>query len=203
MLCTTIYIYGVLILRKKHNIKEEAAEYFELFWSFFKLGLFTIGGGMAMIPLIQDIVVEQKKWMTEEECLDCIAVSQGIPGVIAINMATYIGKYKKGFARALTATAGIILPSLIIIIMVVEFLDSFGENPYVLGALKAIKAAACGLIAYAAWKVGKKTLKNSFQWILAAGSFVLILVLNINAVFFIILGIVLGIVYNIRKGAAK
>ena len=72
--------------------------YFQLFWSFFKLGLFTIGGGMAMIPLIQGIVVDQKKWMSEEEAVDCIAVSQALPGVIAINMATYISaSVKKDF----------------------------------------------------------------------------------------------------------
>ena len=74
--------------------------FLQLFWTFFKLGLFTIGGGMAMIPLIQDIVVDKKKWMTEEEAVDCIAVSQGLPGVIAINMATYIGQTKKGILGA-------------------------------------------------------------------------------------------------------
>ena len=71
-------------MEKKGKIRNNM--YLQLFWTFFKLGLFTIGGGMAMIPLIQGIVVDQKKWMTEEEAVDCIAVSQGLPGVIAINM---------------------------------------------------------------------------------------------------------------------
>ena len=106
----------------------------QLFWNFFKLGLFTIGGGMAMIPLIQNIVVDKMRWMTEEETVDCIAVSQGLPGVIAINMATYIGQKKKGLAGALTATIGVMLPSFIIIILVVKLLHGFGDNRYVLGA---------------------------------------------------------------------
>ena len=124
--------------------------YFQLFWSFFKLGLFTIGGGMAMIPLIQGIVVDQKKWMSEEEAVDCIAVSQALPGVIAINMATYIGQRKKGLSGALAATVGVMLPSFIIIILIVLLLKGIGDNPYVEGALMGIKAAATGLIAFSA-----------------------------------------------------
>lgn len=82
-----------------------------------------------MIPLIQDIVVDKKKWMTEEEAVDCIAVSQGLPGVIAINMATYIGQTKKGILGAIVATIGVILPSFIIIILVIKVLAGIGENP--------------------------------------------------------------------------
>lgn len=170
--------------------------YLQLFWSFFKLGLFTIGGGMAMIPLIQGIVVDQKKWMTEEEAVDCIAVSQGLPGVIAINMATYIGQKKKGFAGAVAATVGIVLPSFIIIIAVVKLLHGLGDNSYVNGALTGIKAAATGLIAFSAYKVGRQVLKGPFSWILALLSFVLIVWLSVSAVWAILGGIVLGLVYT-------
>lgn len=168
----------------------------QLFWSFFKLGLFTIGGGMAMIPLIQNIVVDKMHWMTEEETVDCIAVSQGLPGVIAINMATYIGQKKKGLAGALTATIGVMLPSFIIIILVVELLHGFGDNRYVLGALTGIKAAATGLIAYSAYKVGKQVLKGPFQWVLAAAAFGAIAFLGVNAVWTILAGIAAGLVYS-------
>ena len=138
---------------------------------------------MAMIPLIQGIVVDQKKWMTEEEAVDCIAVSQGLPGVIAINMATYIGQKKKGFAGAVAATVGIVLPSFIIIIAVVKLLHGLGDNSYVNGALTGIKAAATGL-------------KGPFSWILALLSFVLIVWLSVSAVWAILGGIVLGLVYT-------
>lgn len=179
------------------KIKENM--YLQLFWSFFKLGLFTIGGGMAMIPLIQGIVVDQKKWLTEEEAVDCIAVSQGLPGVIAINMATYIGQKKKGFLGAMTATLGIILPSFIIIICIVKLLHGIGENTYVTGALMGIKAAAAGLIAFSAYKVGKQVLKGPFQWVAAAVAFVLITFFGVNAVWTIIGGIAVGLIYHAAK----
>ncbi len=170
--------------------------HFQLFWSFFKLGLFTIGGGMAMIPLIQSIVVDKKHWMTEEEAVDCIAVSQALPGVIAINMATYIGQRKKGFLGALTATVGVILPSFIIIILIVLMLRGIGENSYVQGALIGIKAAATGLIAFSAYKVGKQVLKGTFQWIAAVCAFAAIAYFSINAVWAVLAGIAAGIVYT-------
>lgn len=179
-----------IINRIKENI------YLQLFWSFFKLGLFTIGGGMAMIPLIQDIVVNRKKWMTEEEAVDCIAVSQALPGVIAINMATYIGHRKKGLAGAVCATVGVILPSFIIIILIVKLLHGLGDNAYVNGALKGIKAAATGLIAFSAYKVGKKVLKTPFAWAAGILSFVVITVFELNAVWAILAGIGAGLLYT-------
>lgn len=167
--------------------------YLELFWEFFKLGLFTIGGGMVMLPLIQNIVVEKKGWMSEEEAVDCMAVGQSLPGVIAINMATYIGREKKGFPGALCATAGVVLPSFLIIILVVELLNSLGDNAYLAGALTGIKAAATGLIGYSAYKVGKKILTGPFAWALAASAFAAIVWLGVSAVGVILAGIVIGL----------
>ena len=170
--------------------------YLQLFLSFFKLGLFTIGGGMAMIPLIQGIVVDEKHWMTEEEAVDCIAVSQGLPGVIAINMATYVGHQKKGILGAVTATVGVILPSFVIIIMIVKILSGIGDNQYVNGALVGIKAAATGLILFSAYKLGKQVLKGWFQAVLAVAAFVAVILLDANAIWPIIGGIILGLIYT-------
>lgn len=167
--------------------------YVELFWEFFKLGLFTIGGGMVMLPLIQTIVVEKKGWMREEEAVDCIAVGQSLPGVIAINMATYIGRQKKGFLGALCATAGVILPSFIIIILIVELLESLGDNAYLTGALTGIKAAATGLIGYSAYKIGKKVLSGPFAWILAVSAFAAIIWMGISAVWVVLAGMAAGL----------
>lgn len=177
--------------------------YIQLFTAFFKLGLFTIGGGMAMIPLIQDIVVNQKHWMSDEEALDCIAVSQGLPGVIAINMATYIGHNRKGISGAFVATTGVILPSFMIIILVIKLLSGIGDNRYVQGALVGIKAAATGLIAFAAYKLGKQTLKNSFTWILAILTFIVIIGFDLNAVWMILVGIFSGLIYTYWKARKK
>ena len=178
-------------MNKRKSLKDNL--YVSLFWEFFKLGLFTIGGGMAMLPLIQDIVVEKKGWMSDEEALDCIAVGQSLPGVIAINMATYIGRQKKGLPGAVCATAGVILPSFLIIILIVEVLEGLGDSRWLAGALTGIKAAATGLIGYSAYKIGKKTLNGAFAWMLAIGAFVMIVWLGISAVFVIAAGIVIGL----------
>ena len=156
--------------------------YFRLFLAFFKLGLFTFGGGVAMVPLLQDKVCKEYGWMTEEEVVDCLAVSQGLPGVIAINMATYTGYFMRGLRGALAATFGMVLPSFIIIILVVCILEGFNENPYVQGALTGINAASAGLILWAAIKLGRQVLKSAFAWILAIGAFLAIAVFDINAV---------------------
>lgn len=171
----------------------------QLFWLFFKLGLFTIGGGMAMVPLLQEKVCDEKGWMTEEETVDCLAVSQGLPGVVAINMATYVGYKMKKLPGAVIATLGTIIPSFVIIILVVLFLDTIAENPYVQGALTGIRAAATGLIAFAAWKLGKQVLagKGAFEWILALTAFVIIAFFDINAVWVILGSIAVGILYSL------
>ena len=179
---------------KLKRLKENM--YVQLFLSFFKLGLFTIGGGMAMVPLIQGIVVDEKHWMTEEEAVDCIAVSQGLPGVIAINMATYIGHQKKGIPGAVTATLGVILPSFIIIILIIKILSGIGDNRFVNGALTGIKAAATGLIMFSAYKLGKQVLKGWFQVALALCAFAAIVLLDVNAIWPIVRGIILGLIYT-------
>ena len=149
-----------------------------------------------MLPLIQNIVVEKKGWMSEEEAVDCMAVGQSLPGVIAINMATYIGRQKKGFPGALCATAGVILPSFLIIILVVELLETLGDSTYLDGAMTGIKAAATGLIGYSAYKIGKKVLVGAVPVILAALSFGAVAFFGVSAVWVILLGIAAGILYD-------
>ena len=187
-------------MEKKNNSENI---YYRLFLAFFKLGLFTFGGGMAMVPLLQDKMCKEYGWMTEEEVVDCLAVSQGLPGVIAINMATYTGYFMKGLRGALAATFGMILPSFIIIILVVCVLQGFNENPYVQGALTGINAASCGLILWAAVKLGKQVLKSAFAWIVAAAAFVAIAVFDISAVWAILAGIAAGILYTAATNSRK
>ena len=181
---------------KDQDIATKDASILELFWTFFKLGLFTIGGGMAMIPLIQSIAVDKTKWLKEEEAIDLIAVSQGLPGVIAINMATAIGYRKKGILGASVSTVGVVLPSLVIIILIVEVLRSTCDYKWVKGALVGIKACATGLIAFSAYKVGSQVLKDAFNWILALVSFVLMVFTGLNGVYVILGGIFMGIIWE-------
>jgi len=178
--------------------KKQLNSCFSLFWEFLKIGLFTIGGGMAMIPQLQQIVID-KKWLEEDEMIDCIAISQSLPGIIAINMATYIGMKLRGLRGALSATLGVILPSFVIIIAVVTLLDSIGENTYIQGAFIGIKAAVCGLILVTVVRMGKKILRSVFAWILAVLAFIAIVGFGINAIWAILAGAIAGIVYNTVK----
>ena len=167
-----------------------------LFWEFLKIGIVTIGGGMAMIPQLQYVVVEDKKWMGKEEMIDCIAVSQALPGVIAINAATYIGMRLRGLRGALSSTLGVVTPSFVIIILVVTLLENIGENTYVQGAFTGIKAAVCGLILVTVIRLGKTILKSWFSWLMAAAAFAVIILTGISVVWAILAGAVIGIVYN-------
>lgn len=170
-----------------------------LYWEFLKIGLFTIGGGMAMIPQLQQIAVNDKKWLTEEEMIDCIAISQALPGIIAINCATFVGMKRRSMPGAIAATLGVVTPSLVIIILAVTVLDSIGHNSYIQGAFTGVKAAVCGLILVTVVKLGKQILKSWFSWVLAVASFIVIIGFGVNAIWAILVGAVLGVVYNSMK----
>lgn len=166
----------------------------KLFIAFFKIGLFTIGGGLAMLPLIQRVVVDDYKWLKEQEMVDCIAICQSLPGVIAINVATFIGYRRRKLIGSIAATLGTILPSFIIIILAVICLDVVGSNPYISGAFTALKAASCGLILFAAIKMGKQVLKTKFAWAITIIGFIMITFFKITAVWVVILGALAGII---------
>lgn len=175
----------------------------QLFWAFMKFGIVTFGGGTAMIPLLQGIVVEKYDWLTEDECIDCIAVSQALPGVIAINLATYVGYKKQGLIGAICATVGVLIPSVAVIMAAVAFLDQFGGNRFVHGALKGVSAATIGLMACAVYTISRKVLKGPFSVMLAAGAFCLITFLHWNAVWPIVIAILSGLFYEYVVVAKK
>ncbi|MBQ3660090.1 MAG: chromate transporter [Bacteroidales bacterium] len=179
--------------------------YWKLFLTFFNIGLFTIGGGMAMVPVLQKKMVEDLKWMTEEEVIDCVAVCQSLPGVVAVNMATFVGRKKGGLRGALCSTAGILLPSIIIICIVAAFLQSVEKNPYVQGAFTGLRAAAAGLIAWATWKMGKQVLggKGLFAFSVAIASFVTVTVFGANAIIPILAGALLGEIYFFARAGKE
>ena len=177
-----------------------------LFWEFFKIGLFTIGGGAAMIPQIQQVATEEKKWLDNEEMLDCIALGQSLPGVIAINIGTYVGYRKRGIAGALAATIGVVLPAFVSILVLVAVLGAIGDNRFVAGAFMGIKAAVCGLLIVTSVKLllqmcrgrdGKMLNKGrvAFTVILSVLSLLAVGFFGITAILVILAGIVIGIVY--------
>lgn len=132
----------------------------ELFLTFAKIGLFTFGGGYAMISIIENNCVEQKKWITHDEMMNMTVIAESTPGPIAINAATYVG-YKQGsFAGAVTATLGIVLPSFLIILGIASLLDRFLEITFIASAFKGIKAAVGLLIFDAGLNMLKKMAKK-------------------------------------------
>ena len=132
----------------------------ELFLTFAKIGLFTFGGGYAMIALITSVCVEQKKWITQEEMLDLTVVAESTPGPIAINCATFTGFKKAGIPGSLAATLGMIMPSFVIIYLISMFLDNFLELTVITHAFQGIKIAVGFLILDAALTMLKKLPKK-------------------------------------------
>ncbi len=165
----------------------------ELFILFFKLGAFTIGGGVAMLPLLQNSLTQEKKWFSQDEFVDIVAVCQSLPGVIAINMATYVGYKKKGFIGSLVSTFGVVLPSFVMILLIATFISNLNDNPYVAGAMAGLRAAALGLVVVAVIQMSSVVFKGGWTIFAAALSFVLIAVFNVNTAYVILLFVILGI----------
>lgn len=118
----------------------------ELFWVFFRIGLFTFGGGYAMIPMMQDFIVDQKGWVSYEEIMNFIAISESTPGPFAINMATFVGTSQYGILGAIVATIAVILPSFLIILLIAKLFANFSNNRFVKAALGGIRPVVIGLI---------------------------------------------------------
>ncbi len=173
---------------------------FELFTVFFKLGAFTIGGGIAMLPLLQNTLIEDKKWFTKDEFMDAVAICQGLPGVIAINMATYVGYKKKGLAGSLISTLGVTLPSFVLILIIANGISAIGDNRYILGAMAALRASALGLVIVAIIQLAPSAIKDKWTLGAVALAFVLIAVLNVNTAYVILLFIILGIGATFMNG---
>ena len=172
----------------------------ELFIVFFKLGAFTIGGGIAMLPLLKSELIERKKWFTAEEFVDAVAVCQGLPGVIAVNMATYVGYKKKGLAGSLVSTFAVVTPSFLMILVIARFLSSISGNPYVVGAMAGFRVAALGLVVVAIIQLAPAALKGPWTVAAAALAFVLIAVLNVDTAYVILLFMILGLVVTFAGG---
>ena len=132
----------------------------ELFLTFARCGLFTIGGGYAMIGVVEDACVERKRWISHQEMMELIVIAESTPGPIAINCATYVGYKCKGFRGAVAATLGMVLPSLVVIYTISVFLDNFLEITLVANAFRGMKAGVGIVILNAGWKMLQKVPKN-------------------------------------------
>ena len=182
---------------------------FELFITFAKIGLFTFGGGYAMISLIEEECVERKKWITAEQLTMVTAIAESTPGPIAINCAPYTGYQRKGVAGALCATLGVTLPSFVIIYLISLFFDRFLEITIVANAFRGIKIAVGILIVRAAmnlWRKVKKDVQTYVIFLLSFGIMALadVLSLNISTIVLILAAGIIGmLLYKIRTLQGK
>ncbi len=176
----------------------------DLFCTFFRIGLFTFGGGYAMLPLLQREIVEKKKWAAEEELLDYFSVGQCTPGIIAVNTATFVGFKEKKLSGAVFATLGIVTPSLVIITVIAALLTNFAHIPAVQNAFAGIRVAVCVLILNSIVKLWKKSVVDK----LTLGVFIAVflgsvLLSHVSPVVFIVAAAVLGIVVRVWLHAGK
>lgn len=167
--------------------------YIKLYTVFFRIGLFTIGGGYAMLPMLRREVVRKYNWATDEEMLDYFAIGQSTPGIIAINTATFIGFKTKGVLGAFCATLGMVTPSWIIIISIARFFQEFRDNQYVLSAFNGIRVVVIVLIINAVIKMGKKSIKNMVHIYLFVSAFMVVMFTDVSAIYVILSSALIGI----------
>ena len=179
-------------------------ELWELFLTFAKIGVMTFGGGMAMLPILEREVVQNKQWATEEELVDYFAIGQCTPGIIAVNTATFVGQKKKGAIGGIVATLGVVFPSLVIITILAGLITNFAHLAWVQNAFAGIQVCVCVLILNAVLKLLKKSVVDKRTAVI----FVLVLLgnmlLSVSPVWFVLLSALSGIVLkNLEGRAAK
>lgn len=176
-------------------MKSTSREYWELFLIFFKLGLFTFGGGYAMIPLIRNEVTNKRNWVDDGEFMDMLALAQSAPGPMALNTALFVGNKRLGFKGSLVAGLGVIVPSFAVILIVAIFLVQFKDNPVVERIFKGIRPAVVALIAAPLFMLGKSARVNRHNiWIPIAVALIVWL-LGVSPIYIIMASIALGLLH--------
>ncbi|MGL4946255.1 MAG: chromate transporter [Cetobacterium sp.] len=174
---------------------------FQIFITFFKIGLFTFGGGYAMIPLIEREMISEKKWIDKDELLEIISISQMTPGPIAINAATFIGKKRLGILGAVSATLGVIAPSLIIITLISSFFAQSFLNPTMQKLFIGLRAGIAALILSSVIKLSKNTLNDYFSYVIFTISLLTLIFFNISPILLILIfGVGSIVFFTLKEG---
>jgi chromate transporter len=170
-----------------------------------KIGTFTFGAGYAMFPLMRSEYAEKRRWFSESELLDVLAVGQSLPGMISVNASALIGYRLYGVLGAAVAVFSLVLPSVVLLSILTLFYVKFMANPYVHAALNGIGAGVVALLAQTAWKLAKPELKSVFGWLVAGAAFVLFFVFPGQILLMILAGIAAGLAYSVARSrrAAK
>ncbi len=170
--------------------------YFQLFKIFFKIGAFTIGGGYAMVPIIENEIVIKRKWLSNKDFVDLLAVAQSAPGILAVNISIFIGYKLKGLKGSIVSTLGSVLPSFLIILMIAMFFATFKDNIYVEKAFKGIRPAVVALIAAPTFSMAKSAKISKFNVWIPIVSALLIWLLGVSPIYIIAIAGISGYVWG-------
>lgn len=177
--------------------------YTDLFWVFFQIGAVTFGGGLAMLPMLERELVHRRRWLTSERLVDYYAIGQSTPGIIAVNVATFVGHSRHGIPGAIVATIGIILPSILVICAVAGLLGAFAGVPAVQKALRGINVVVAVLLIFAVSRVGKRTIADWITGAIALAAFISIVIWDVPAFFVVVFSAILGILIRLRREREK
>lgn len=178
-------------------------EFFALYAAFFRIGILTFGGGLTMLPMLKYELVEKRKWITEEYLLDCYAIGQCTPGIIAVNTATFVGYKRKGTPGGIVATLGMVSPSVLIITVVALFLEVLIKHPITQHALMGIRGVVCALMLNTVLTLAKKSLVSPITVAICVVAFALALLTEIPTVLLIIVAGAAGVVIQKVTGGTK
>ena len=179
------------------EVNQKRASLWQIFATFFKTGLFTFGGGYAMISILEEELVANRKWITNADMLDMLVIAESTPGVIAVNTATSVGFKLRGVLGAIVATLGVVLPSFLIITALTFFINEFSANPWYQAAFTGIQACVTILIINAFVKLAKQIERTWFSIILLIAAFAVAVFTDFDVIYIILIGGVLGIVYTL------
>ena len=167
-------------------MKNKLKDFFELYFAFLKIGAFTFGGGLAMMPIMQRELIEKRGWVTEEELIDYFAIGQSTPGIIAVNVATFVGYKRLGWPGGIIGTLGVVTPSWVIIMILAGAISSIDKYPLAQKALKGINVAVAALLTSVIVKFSKKNIKNIWNAVFMLLAFVLIYFFKVQSVWIIL-----------------
>ena len=174
-------------------------KYLEYYLTWFRIGLFTFGGGYAMLPMIEKEIIERHHWTTEDEVMNYYAIAQCTPGVIAVNVSTFVGYFQSGVLGALASTLGLISPSILIISAIAGILTSFSDLAVVQHALAGIRIAVCILMSTSIIKLFKKGVVDVYTSVIFGAALIVAVLTNVPTVLLVIGAGVLGVVFSMLK----
>ena len=184
-------------------MKNKIKDFLELYLAFVKIGTFTFGGGLAMMPIMQRELMEKRGWVTEEELIDYFAIGQSTPGIIAVNVATFVGYKRLGWFGGIIGTLGVVTPSWVIIMLLAGAISSVDKYPLAQKALHGINIAVAALLTSVIVKFAKKTIKNVWNAVFMLLAFVLIYFFKVQSVWIIIASLITGSLLTLYRQKAR